>query len=187
MCIHISVGYVPRGGIPGLQGVCRYCQVVIPVYTPTSHGWGFPSGSAVKNLHAVQELQKRWVRSLGWEDPLEEDMATHSRILAWRMPWTEEPGGLQSIGSQRIGHDWSNLTSRQPCVRVTAAPVFTNVLIIISILAILVGMQWYCIVILICIFLITSEAEHHFVYYWPFESFLFVKWLFQACCLPHPF
>ena len=45
------------------------------------------------------------VRSLGWEDPLEEGMAIHSSILAWRIPWTEETGGLQSIGSQRVGHD----------------------------------------------------------------------------------
>ena len=51
----------------------------------------------VKNLPAVQEAQ---VRSLGWEDPLEKEMASHSRILAWRIPWTEEPGGLQSMGSQ---------------------------------------------------------------------------------------
>ena len=50
----------------------------------------------VKNLPAMQET---WVQSLGWEDPLEEDMATHSSILAWRIPWTDEPGGLQSIGS----------------------------------------------------------------------------------------
>ena len=49
------------------------------------------------------------VWSLGREDPLEEGMVTHSSILAWRIPWTEEPGGLQSIGSQRVGHDWSNL------------------------------------------------------------------------------
>ena len=56
----------------------------------------------VKNLPAMQETQ---VRSLGWEDPLEKEMATHSSILAWRIPWTEEPGGLQSIGSQRVGHD----------------------------------------------------------------------------------
>ena len=46
-----------------------------------------------------------WVQLLGWEDPLEEEMATHSSILAWEIPWTEEPGGLQSIGSQRTGHD----------------------------------------------------------------------------------
>ena len=49
--------------------------------------------------------------SLGQEDPLEEGMATHSSILAWKIPWTEEPGGLQSIGSQRVGHDWSKLAS----------------------------------------------------------------------------
>ena len=56
----------------------------------------------VKNLPAMQEIQ---VRSLGWEDPLEKEMATHSSILAWRIPWTEESGGLQSMGSQRVGHD----------------------------------------------------------------------------------
>ena len=56
----------------------------------------------VKNLSASQETQ---VRSLSWEDPLEEGMATHSSILAWRIPWTEEPGGLQFTGSQRVGHD----------------------------------------------------------------------------------
>ena len=56
----------------------------------------------VKNLPAMQET---WVRSLGWEDPLEEDMATHSSFLAWRIPWTEEPGGLQSIVSHRVAHD----------------------------------------------------------------------------------
>ena len=66
---------------------------------------GFPCGSAVKNLPAVQELQETQVRSLGREDPLEKGMATHSSILAWRIPWTEEPGGLQSMGSQRVGRD----------------------------------------------------------------------------------
>ena len=55
-------------------------------------------------------MQKTWVQSLGWEDPLEEGMATHSSILAWRIPWTEEPGGLQSIWSQSAGHDWSDWT-----------------------------------------------------------------------------
>ena len=64
---------------------------------------GFPSGSVVKNPPAIQEMQ---VRSLSREEPLEEGMATHSSIiLAWIIPWTEEPGGLQSIGSQRVGHD----------------------------------------------------------------------------------
>ena len=56
----------------------------------------------VKNLSAMWETQ---VRSLGQEDPLEKDMATHSSILAWRIPWTEEPSGLQSKGLQRVGHD----------------------------------------------------------------------------------
>ena len=64
---------------------------------------GFLGGSAVKNPPAMQKLQETWVQSLGGKDPLEEGMATHSSILAWRIPWTEEPGGLQSIGSQRIG------------------------------------------------------------------------------------
>ena len=53
----------------------------------------------------MQEMQAMWVQSLGQEDPLEEEMATHSSILAWEIPWTEEPGGLQSMGSQRVGHD----------------------------------------------------------------------------------
>ena len=56
----------------------------------------------VKNPPAMQETL---VQSLSWEDPLEEGMATHSSILAWRIPWTEEPGGLQSMGSQRVGHN----------------------------------------------------------------------------------
>ena len=61
--------------------------------------------AAVKDPPAMQETQETRVRSLGREDPLEEGMATHSSILAWRISWTEEPGGLQSIGSQRVGHD----------------------------------------------------------------------------------
>ena len=60
----------------------------------------------VKNLPAMQET---WVWSLYQEDPLVKEMANHSSILAWRIPWSEEPGGLQSIGSQRVGHDWSDL------------------------------------------------------------------------------
>ena len=68
-------------------------------------GGAFPSGSAVKNLPVMQETQGTWVRSLDWEDPLEEGRATHSSIFAWRIPRTEEPGGLQSMGSQRVRHD----------------------------------------------------------------------------------
>ena len=63
---------------------------------------GFSGGTLVKNSLAVQEMR---VQSLGQEDPLEEEMATHSSILAWKITWTDEPGGLQSIGLQRAGHD----------------------------------------------------------------------------------
>ena len=59
----------------------------------------------VKHLPAMQET---WVRSLGREDPLEKEMATHSSVLAWRIPWTEEPGGLQSMGLQRVRLDWAD-------------------------------------------------------------------------------
>ena len=67
--------------------------------------FGFPSGSMVKNLPAVQEIQEMRVQSLGWEDPLEREMTTHSSVLAWIIPWTEEPGGLLSMGSQRVEHN----------------------------------------------------------------------------------
>ena len=56
----------------------------------------------VKNLPVMWET---WVRSLGWDDPLEKEMETHSSILAWKIPWTGEPGGLQSMGLQRVGHN----------------------------------------------------------------------------------
>ena len=69
---------------------------------------GCPGGSAVKNLPAMQEPQ---VQSLGQEDPLKKGMATHSSILVWRIPWTEPPGNLQSMGSQRVRH----LAHRRDC------------------------------------------------------------------------
>ena len=59
----------------------------------------FPDGSVMKN---PSEMQEMWVRPLGWDDALEKEMATHSSILAWRIPWTQEPGGLQSMASQRV-------------------------------------------------------------------------------------
>ena len=65
---------------------------------------GFP-GSVVKNLPAIQETQEIWVRSLGWDNPLEEEMATHSSILALEISWTQDPGGLQSMVLLRVGHD----------------------------------------------------------------------------------
>ena len=63
----------------------------------------------VKNLPAMQDVsQETGILSLGWEDPLKEGMAVHSGVLAWRIPWTEEPSGLQSMGLQRVRHDWSD-------------------------------------------------------------------------------
>ena len=75
------------------------CYFFDPSYSPL---WASLVAQSVKNLPAVQETR---VQSLGWEDPLEKEMATHSNILAWKISWTEEPGGLQSMGSQRVRHD----------------------------------------------------------------------------------
>ena len=69
---------------------------------PLQYSWAFLVGQMVKNLPAEWE---NWVQSLGWEEPLEKGTVTHSSILTWRIPWTEEPGRLQSMESQRVGHD----------------------------------------------------------------------------------
>ena len=73
------------------------------VLQPPSIHWASLVAQMVKHLSTMWETQ---VRSLGGEDPLEKEMATHSSTLAWKIPWTEEPGRLQSMGSQRVGHDW---------------------------------------------------------------------------------
>ena len=80
-----------------------HCHIYLSIYICRDSG--FPVSSLVKNVPAMQDTQ---VRSLGWEDPLEKEMATHSSTLAWRIPWREEPGRLQSMGSQRVGHDLVN-------------------------------------------------------------------------------
>ena len=72
--------------------------------------WASLVAQSVKNLPAVQEIR---VLSLGWEDPPEKEMATHSSTLAWKISWTEEPGGLQSMGLQRVGHDRATNTYLQ--------------------------------------------------------------------------
>ena len=69
---------------------------------PLQYSWASLLAQLVKNLPAMWET---WVRTLGQEDPMEKEMATHSNLLAWRIPWTEEPGGLQSMGSQRVRYD----------------------------------------------------------------------------------
>ena len=73
-------------------------------YDGSSYFWASLVAQTVKNLLVIQET---WVWSLGGEDPLRKGMATHSGILAWRIPWTEEPGWLQSMGLQRVRHDWA--------------------------------------------------------------------------------
>ena len=77
-------------------------QSLVTLKTLKYHHTASLVAQIVTNPPAVQET---WVQSLGWENPLKKEMATHSRILAWRIPWTEEPGELQSVGSQRVRHD----------------------------------------------------------------------------------
>ena len=81
----------------------------------------FPSGTSVKELACqCKFMPETRVQSLGREDPLKEGMATHSSILAWRLPWTEEPGGLSPMESQRVRHDWSDLASMHANPRIRA-------------------------------------------------------------------
>ena len=81
---------------------CPVDVTLITVIVPLRRCFVALLAQRLKRLPAVRET---WVRSLGWEDSLEKETATHSSILAWRIPWTEEPGGLQSPGSQRVRHD----------------------------------------------------------------------------------
>ena len=75
--------------------------------TELNWSWTSQLAQRVKRLPAVQEI---WVLSLGWEDPLEKEMVIHPRVLTWRIPWTEEPGGLKPSMGRRVGHDWVNTT-----------------------------------------------------------------------------
>ena len=81
----------------------------------THPSWHSLVAQRLKHLPAMRET---WFRSLGWEDPLEKEMATHSSILAWRIPWMEEPSGLQSTGSQTVCHDWETSLSLSLCKEV---------------------------------------------------------------------
>ena len=81
---------------------------------PLQYSWASLVAQLVKNPPVIWET---WVQSLGWEGPREESMATHASILAWRIPRTEEPGGLQSMGSQRVGHDSVTFTFFSLCAR----------------------------------------------------------------------
>ena len=86
--------------------ICVFDKLIYPELGETKWEYqGFPAGSVVKNLPAKQETQEMQVGSLGWKDPLKDEMATHSSMLAWKIPWAEKPGGLYSIWLQRVGHD----------------------------------------------------------------------------------
>ena len=119
----IGIGSTPMVDGAGLSLHLRFLDLIISVKSLLPHNITFSGsrdqkvgifgnhylyeilgGSVIKNPPAVQEMQ---VRSLGWKDPLEEERATHSSILAWEIPWTEEPGRLQPTGSQTVGHDLS--------------------------------------------------------------------------------
>ena len=91
--------------VPGSQSYLSSCPIPLSrnlILSGTSQ-----VALVVKNLPVMQETQETQLQSLGWEDPLEEVMATHFSILAWEIPWAEKPGGLQSMGLQRVGHDWA--------------------------------------------------------------------------------
>ena len=79
---------------------------------PFQYSWASLVAQTVKNLPAMRQT---WVGSLGWEDPLDKGPASHSSILAWRIPWTEEPGSLQSMGFQRVRHDWATFHFHHVC------------------------------------------------------------------------
>ena len=79
-------------------------QVLLLLF-PIKSQRDFPDGTVVKNLPTNAGDTEMQVQSLGWENPLEQEITTHSSILAWEIPWTEEPGGLQSMGLQRVEHD----------------------------------------------------------------------------------
>ena len=96
--------YPPHRNQPTVDPQARPTTVTIL----SEHRYSFiymVMAQVVKNPPAMQQTQETWVQSLGREDPLEEEMATHSSILAWKIPWTEEPGRLQSNGYQRVRRD----------------------------------------------------------------------------------
>ena len=110
--VFVFLFYLFLGGIQFNQfpplGVKYYTLTwYIDAYVYTHITWASPVAQTIKNLPTMQET---WVKPLGWEDPLEKDTATHSSILVWGIPWTEEPGGLQSAGSERVKHDWATNT-----------------------------------------------------------------------------
>ena len=93
------------------RGKTRCTVRILPVFIPT---YSSSRASQVVLMGKKHRRQERHGFDLGWEDPLKEEMAMHSGILAWRIPWTEESGGLQSVGSERVRHNWSDLAHMHP-------------------------------------------------------------------------
>ena len=93
--------------------ILNHCEFAFWFFVANSKPMWASQVALVKRTHLpVQETSETQIGSLGREDPLEKGLATHSSILAWRIPWTEEAGGLQSIGSQRVSHDWRDLAHK---------------------------------------------------------------------------
>ena len=136
-----------------------------------------------QTVECLSAMQETWVRSLGWEDPLETEMAIHSSTIAWKIPWTEEPCRIQSMGSKRVGHDWAT-SLRLP----STSP---------SILDMLVSSAWSVVVMITIVILtliqsIDSNLESfssqfsdlaHASFGWPYCRILLL-WLFPLLVIP---
>ena len=109
------------------------------------------SSLVAQRLKHLPAMWETWVRSLSQEDPLEKEIATHSSIRAWRIPWMEEPGGLQSMGSQRVGHDWvTSLHFHFLCQR-SAAFIYMDLFL----------SSLFCSINYLCIFLVILSYLDH--------------------------
>ena len=149
--------------------------------------WFIPGGSDWdENLPAMLET---WVQSPGWEDSLEKEMVTHSSILAWKILWTEDPGGLQSIGSQRVGHDWATkhagrnkkfqvLFLSQTFVAFVARNVFFHQWILLQIKepCIRLLMRMFCTLFIspTCLLLLYLILHHLKIIWCKFSNFVFI-------------
>ena len=80
-------------------------HIIKYIALPVNIRFGFGASLVAQMVKHLSTMQETWVRALGWEDPLEKEMAVHSSTVAWKIPWTEKPGTLQSMGPQRVGHD----------------------------------------------------------------------------------
>ena len=92
-----------------------WCYQKGEIWTEIDMGRGTRTSLVAQTVKRLSTMWETWVQSLGWEDPLEKEMAIHSSTIAWKISWTEEPGRLQSMGSQRVGHDWVTSHSHSEC------------------------------------------------------------------------